>query len=49
MLVDLHAEDLDVLVPAIDFLLHEGKFGLKPHVLIPEDVELDFDRTGLIL
>ena len=49
ILVDLYAEDLDVLVPAIDFLLHEGKLSLQPHVLIPEDVELDFYRSGLVL
>ena len=49
ILVNLYAEDLDVLVPAIDFLLHEGKLGLQPHVLIPEDVELDFYRSGLVL
>lgn len=47
--MNLNAEDLDVLVPAVDFLLHKGKFRLQPHILIPEYVELDFDRTGLIL
>ena len=49
MLVDLNAEDLDVLVPAVDFLLQESQLGLEPHVLVPQDVELHFDRTGLML
>ena len=49
MLVDLHAEDLDILVPAVDFLLQESQLGLESHVLVPQDVELNFNRTGLVL
>ena len=49
VLVDLYAEDLDVFVPTIYFLLHERKFGLQPHVLIPEDIELDFNHSSLVL
>ena len=47
--MNLHAEHLDVLVSAADFLGEELQFGLEARILVAEDIELDFHGPGLVL
>jgi hypothetical protein len=47
--MNLHAENLDVLVSAPDFLGEELQFRLKARIFVAEDVELDFHGPGLVL
>jgi hypothetical protein len=47
--MNLHAEYFNILVSSVYLLLHKLEFGLQAGIFISEHIELDFDRSRLVL